>query len=142
MRLVSSAVILLAVVACGEPGAMEVEDAWGRTSPASANNAAFYVTVHNATSTEQRLVGASSDRCEMVQIHLSEVDDQGVMRMRPADAVVRTIAPGERMSMEPGGLHVMCMGVSAPLVIGEMIPLTLTFESGVAVDLDVVVEDR
>lgn len=47
-------------------------------------------------------------------------------RVRPSCLV--DLQPGEAAVLRPGGLHVMLIGLRAPLKEGEKFPLTLTFE--------------
>ena len=42
-------------------------------------------------------------------------------------------------AMKPGGLHIMLMGLAAPLVESESFPLTLTFERAGSLTLEVTV---
>jgi copper(I)-binding protein len=135
--------LAVALAACGsEGGALAVEDAWGRPSPAVADAAAFYAVVSNPGDTADRLVSASSERCGMTEIHETSMDDAGVMSMRPAAAEALVVPAGGGLVLEPGGLHVMCMQVTSPLAEGETIPLRLVFEQAGEVDVDVVVENR
>jgi copper(I)-binding protein len=47
--------------------------------------------------------------------------------MRPlADGV--EIAPGETVTLKPGGLHIMLMKLTGPIKKGDAVPITLTFE--------------
>ena len=68
-------------------------------------------------------------------MHLMEGD---VMRMRAVKAI--EVNPGEPVTLKPGGLHVMLMGLKAQLKDGEQFPLTLTFEKAGSVAVDVAVE--
>lgn len=124
-------VALLLLVACGadEAEGIEVRDVWGRVSPAAAENGAFYMTLVNQQEAEDALLGVRSDRCGSVELHETQIDDQGVMRMRPVDGQRIPLPPGEAVKLAMGGLHVMCIGVSAPFELGEQIPLTLIFEN-------------
>ena len=54
--------------------------------------------------------------------------DDGVMRMRRIAHV--HLPPGETISLEPGGLHIMLFDLSAPLNPGDQVPITLTFSDG------------
>lgn len=141
MAAVPIVVLAMAVAACGGSNSMEVTDAWGRSSPQVAQAGAFYVTVENGTGTGDRLVAAASDRCGMTELHTTVMTD-GVMSMRPAEADQLSIREGERLDMEPGGLHVMCMGLVEPLVAGEEIPLTLTFAEAGDIEVTISIEDR
>jgi copper(I)-binding protein len=52
--------------------------------------------------------------------------DSGVMRMRPVERL--QVDPGARITLRPGGDHVMLMGLKRPLRGGETFPMTLAFE--------------
>jgi copper(I)-binding protein len=58
--------------------------------------------------------------------------------MRPVEAV--EVTPGESTVLKPGGLHVMLMGLKAPLKKGKIFTLTLTFEKAGSVDVAVEVQ--
>ncbi len=38
--------------------------------------------------------------------------------------------PGEELAFEPNALHVMCIGIEEPLVIGERFDVEFTFAEG------------
>ena len=63
------------------------------------------------------------------------VDD--TMRMRHRDAV--TVAAGETVMLEPGGLHIMLMGLSNPLRQGDSFAVTLVTNDDDRVEVDVAV---
>jgi len=62
-----------------------------------------------------------------------------VMRMREL-ANGLEIAPGATVTLAPGGLHMMMMGLKAPLKQGEKVPLTLVFEKAGTIDVEIAVE--
>jgi copper(I)-binding protein len=49
------------------------------------------------------------------------------MRMSPVEGGQISLPAGETVSLQPGGLHVMCIGLTEPFTVGETIPLTLVF---------------
>ena len=56
-----------------------------------------------------------------------DVDAQGVMRMREIDGIA--LAPKAVLRLRPGaGLHLMLIGLKAPLKEGTSFPMTLEFE--------------
>ena len=65
----------------------------------------------------------------------------GLMTMRPADTDQLTAADGT-LTLEPGGLHVMCMQLVEPLVAGDEVDLAVTFEQAGTFDVKVSIEDR
>lgn len=121
------ALCAMLVAACG-PAAVadttiEVGDARMPVPPGP--NAAVYMTLTNAGDTDARLVAASSDVAESAELHESTEQD-GQMSMAPVDGV--DIPTGGTATFEPGGLHLMLLGVDDGLVEGDTISLTLQFE--------------
>ena len=115
-------------------GAISVDDAWARASIGGSKVSAVYLTLTNGGERSERLVGARVDRARHAMIHRSVVED-GVMKMRHVHAL--EIPPGEAVRLEPGGLHVMLMGVSPRLEPGERIPVTLVFEPAGEIEVSV-----
>lgn len=92
----------------------------------SAMSGAGYLTVTNTGSSDDRLVGITAD-FPKVSLHGTENAD-GVMRMFSVDAI--EIPAGETVAFQPGGFHVMFMGLNGdPFEAGDKIPATLTFET-------------
>lgn len=106
-------------------GGLAVISAWARATPPGVDIGAAYVTIENRGGADDRLVGATTPAAEMVSAHETAEED-GVATMRTlADA---SVPAGGKLEMRPGGTHLMLMGLSAPLVEGDSVPLTLTFE--------------
>lgn len=81
--------------------------------------------VHNATEAPDTITAVSSPIANMATLHLSQEVD-GIMQMNMQDSI--TVPVGETVSFEPGGLHIMLMGLSKPLAEGDVFPVTLSFE--------------
>lgn len=111
-----------------------VKDAWSRARPDSAKVGGAFVMIMNDGATTDRLIEVKSPVAKRTEIHESFMKD-GVMSMAPVDDVV--IEPGEKVMLKPGGLHVMLMGLTQKLKMGEEFPMTLVFEH--AGDIKVVV---
>jgi hypothetical protein len=137
MKSPSFAVALAIVVAAAcspanAPKGVTVADAWSMATPAGASVAAGYMRITNGDAEARRLVSGSTAVAERVEIHTMSMDG-GVMRMRPLPEGL-AIAGGETVELKPGGLHLMLVGLRHPLVQGESVPLTLTFDGGLAVE--------
>ena len=63
-----------------EPG-LFVTDPWARESPMLDLAGAAYMVIHNSTDADDALVGVSSPAAEFVELHLSSMDDEGMMSM-------------------------------------------------------------
>ncbi len=118
-------------------GAIEIEHPWARATAADAANGAAYMVLNNEGKEADRLVSATSPTAERVEMH-THIDEGGVMKMRQINAV--ELAPDATVKLAPGGLHVMLIGLKAPLVKGKAIPLTLTFEKAGTVTVEVSVQ--
>jgi copper(I)-binding protein len=114
-------------------GSLTVSDAWARASAGAQPNGAAYLKVRNDGATD-RLLSASAPVAEVVELH-THVMDGTIMRMRKVDAI--DVTGGSTTELKPGGLHVMLIGLKAPLKAGEKFPLTLKFERAGEVKLDV-----
>jgi periplasmic copper chaperone A len=111
------------VAAVAQTRGVEVKDAWARATPGGAENGAAYVTLVSPTG--DRLTGVMSPAAKMTQLH-EMANDGGVMKMRQVPAI--DLPPGQPVTLKPGGLHIMMMGLKHPLKPGQSVPLTLTFE--------------
>src|SRR5258707_963085 len=111
-----------------------VEQPWARATPAGAKTGAVYVTLINNGSTGDRLLGATTPAADKVQFH-SASEENGVSRMREMRAV--EVPPGARVSLNPGGMHIMVGGLKQPLKEGKIFPVTLAFEKGGKEDVSV-----
>lgn len=119
-------------------GNVLVENPWSRPPPAVAVTAAAYFTLSIRGGVGDRLVAAASPAAKRVELHQHLMQD-GVMSMRQVLSV--DVQPGATTDFEPGGLHVMLMGLSEPLLKGATFPLTLTFEKAGRVVVTVKVEE-
>jgi copper(I)-binding protein len=109
---------------------------WTRAA-GQGQNGAGYLTLRNAGTAPDRLVAAESPAARVVELH-THIRDGDVMRMRPVEAMA--VPPGATVRLEPGGLHLMLIGLTRPLVRGESIPVTLRFERGGTVTVSLSVE--
>jgi periplasmic copper chaperone A len=107
-------------------GDLVISQAWSRATPGGAKIGGGYLTIENKGSAPDRLVGASADVADKVQVHEMTMKD-GVMTMRPLEKGV-TIEPGKTVKLAPGGYHLMLFDLKSPLTQGEKLPVTLEFE--------------
>jgi copper(I)-binding protein len=114
-----------------------VTQAWSRATPAGSKVAGGYLTIENKGPAADKLLSASTDAAGKVEIHQMAVND-GVMTMRPVESGL-PIEPGHVVKFAPGGLHLMIVGLSAPLTQGDKVPIVLKFEKAgeITVSFDV-----
>ena len=109
-----------------------VEGAFVRLPP--AENTALYFEVTNNGDAEVALVGASTDVANMVELHEVVMEDEA-MKMQPIEGQEIPVAAGATAVLEPGGLHVMAMGLTATLEEGDEVTWTLEFSNGCTTEL-------
>lgn len=108
-----------------------VAGAWVRQVPPAARMTAGYLQITNPGSEPLVIVGAESPLFNAVEVHGTEMVD-GMARMRHQDSV--TVAPGETVSFEPGGLHLMLMQAVETIPSEGEIPLALLLADGSRID--------
>ncbi len=136
-------VTMLLVVACGGDdsgevvaGDLTISHAVARF-PSPNGNGAAYLTIENAGS-EDTLLSAVSSIATMAQIHETVTEGAG-SQMQPRDEV--PVPAGGSLRLQPGGYHIMLMGVSDPPAAGDEFDLTLVFERAGTVVVTVEVAD-
>lgn len=105
----------------------------------SAKSGSGYFSVANTGVDDDRLIAVKA-AFPKVMLHTTEMSD-GVARMSHVEGI--DIPAGEAITLEPGGYHVMFMGLNGdPFDVGESIPATLVFERAGEVDVVFMVEPR
>lgn len=116
-------------------GNLNIIDPWSRATPKGAQVAAGYLKISNTGSTDDRLVGGSSEIAGKLEIHEMTMDNN-VMKMRPLKDGL-TIKAGESVELKSGSFHLMFVGLSKPLAAGEHFKAVLQFEKAGAVNVEV-----
>lgn len=130
---VTAAVLLSTAALAGD---IAVKAPWARASAGMAKAGAAFMEITSDGGAD-RLVAAAADVSDAVELHTHTMEGE-VMRMRRVDAI--DVPAGGAVKLEPGGFHIMFLGLHEPLKEGERFPLTLTFEN--AGDMTVEVEVR
>lgn len=121
-------------------GPIRVEHPWAAATPPGAAVGAAYMRIANSGRTPVRLVGASTPAAARVEIHTMSMEG-GVMRMRPVVGGL-VVPAGGQVRLAPGGLHLMLIGLKGPLRVEDFVPLSLHFEGGLNLNLELYVEAR
>ena len=104
-----------------------VMNAWVRQADPLAKANAGYMTLINTAADEQTLIEVQSDAFEKVEMHEMTVVD-GMMKMRELNSLV--IPSNGLASFAPGGKHLMMHGPRVSLMKGQIVVVTLVFDSG------------
>lgn len=120
-------------------GDLKIIHPWAMPTAASMHGGAGgmgFVIVRNAGQKADKLLSVSAAITQKIEIHQNLKGAQPAMQQTgsldiPASADVR---------LEPGGSHLMLMGLEKPLVEGDHFPITLQFERSGKITVDMVVQ--
>jgi copper(I)-binding protein len=107
--------------------AVVVSDAYVREVPPGQMNSAAFMTLNNQSDVDHAVVAASSPAAKVTELH-THINEAGVMKMRQVERI--DVAAHSQTVLEPGGLHVMLMGLSGDLKQGQDVTITLTLDDG------------
>ena len=131
----------LVLSACGTESTgpkISVEDAWARPVPAAGGNGAVFFRLVNAGNEADQLIGGESPVAGAVEVHRTTMDE-GVMQMEHIPGLE---VPAKReVLLEPGGYHVVLIGVNTSLALGDTLPITLRFEKSGETQMEVQVRE-
>lgn len=106
---------------------LSVSRAWVRANVPGTEVAAAYFNLRNPGPQVATLIGISTASAASASVHATVIA-RGVSSMRELEQV--KLLPGETVEFEPGGMHVMLMGVKGALRPGTAIELKLRFADG------------
>lgn len=109
-----------------QAGSLQITGAFTRATLPRAPVGGGYLTLTNQGAEADRLIGVTAPVGTEVQIHEMTMAD-GVMTMRHLPDGLE-IPAGQTVALEPGGYHLMIVGLSDPLVEGGHLDMVLTFE--------------
>ena len=136
----SAATLALAVPALAGDAVIKIMDPYARAASPSAKSGAAFMMLMNHGTEDDRLIAATSDVAKKVELHTHIEDANGVMQMRH-DPDGFEIPAGGSHALARGGDHVMFMGLNGAFEQGATVPLTLVFESGEEITLEVPVDN-
>ena len=133
MKLALAAIAALSVASAAQ-AAPKVEAAWTRPAALGGTGAGF-MTLKNPDAKPDALVAVESPLSKVVQIHQSSMSG-GMASMKEVTRVA--IPAGGAVTFAPGGYHLMLIGLTKPVKVGDKVPATLTFASGARVKVSFV----
>lgn len=106
---------------------VEISDPYVRMVPPNAPATAAFMTITNKDGKDHAVVSAKGYINKITELH-THLHDNGVMRMRQVDKI--DLPAGGATALQPGGLHVMLIGLNEPVQEGQKIQIDLTFDDG------------
>ena len=130
MKSIALSLILASAAGSIWAQAVQVKDAWVRTSVQGQKATGAFMTI--TAKDGVKLVGGSSPAAGVTEIHEMKMDGD-VMKMR-AVAGGLDLPAGKAVELKPGGYHVMLMDLKAALPKDSTVPLTLVFKDAKGVE--------
>lgn len=115
-------------------GDLTVTQAWARATIGADRPAVLYLMIRNDGAADDQLEALATPTATMPMLHQTVVEN-GVAQMPHAEHVL--VPAGGTLALEPGGYHGMLMGLVEALEAGDTFPVTLAFQSGTKVTVEV-----
>jgi copper(I)-binding protein len=113
--------------ASGSADSITISDAYVRQAPPGSPATGAFMVLHNSGSKLVKLIKADNPVSQLTELH-THLHEGGMMKMRPVKDI--PIPAGGEARLQPGGLHIMLIDMKAPLLDGDQLPLTLSFDDG------------
>jgi copper(I)-binding protein len=104
-----------------------VEQGWMRAMPPTQRMSAAYMTLRNEGKVAVIIRGASMDGVADASFHETRHRD-GSVTMKALTSL--TVGPGDQLVLEPGGTHLMMMGIARMPAAGEDVTVCLNTSAG------------
>lgn len=106
-----------------------VSEAYVRGLPPGQPNTAAFMTLSNTGDKAVEIIAVSSNASAKAEIHHSK-NHNGMMSMEKLAGL--TIAAGDSVTLQPGGRHLMLLGLHQPLSEGDEVKLQFNLSNGLA----------
>jgi copper(I)-binding protein len=114
-------------------GSLKIEQPWARATVTQTGGA--YLTIDNGGPPD-KLVGVQTEVAQKAELH-RHIMEGNVMKMVPVPGGIAL--PAGKTTLQPGGYHIMLLGMKGPLKPGTTFPLKLTFEKAGTIEVTVTV---
>ena len=122
-----------------EKGDIQVRHPWSRATPPGAMVAVGYMEIRNTGAQPDRLIAASTPVAKSVEMHVTQREGE-VMKMRQVKDF--EIPARERITLRPGGSHLMLVDVVRSLKKGERFIMRLRFERAGEMEVELEVQEQ
>ncbi len=129
-----AALIFVGLTVWAAAGGISVADAWARPTIGQSGTTAAYMTIANRGKEADILKRVRSKKVKSIEMHQATMTADGVIKMRKVEGGL-PIDAGASLVFEPGGTHLILLGLDNALNAGEQLLLTLEFDHAGPVDV-------
>lgn len=115
---------------------VSVEDAWIREVPPGSPAAAVFMVITNSSDKAVRVVSMASPIAQRVEWHDMKREN-GLVRMTQRKVI--ELPANARVQLQPGGSHVMLLGMQKAPSTGSQVPVILSLDNGQQLTINAVV---
>lgn len=119
--------ILSFTISSAMAGDVTIIDPYVRAVPPGQTVSAAFLQLENKSGVSRAIINATSPVSKVVELH-AHTHENGMMQMRRVEAI--EIPANGKTVLEPGGLHIMLIGLHDPLMIDQKVAITLEFKDG------------
>lgn len=106
---------------------IQIDDPYVRIVPPMAPATAAFMVIRNTDQQDHALISAKAYINDKTELH-THIHDRGVMRMRQVPKIL--LPASQSTALQPGGLHIMLIGLNHMIRDRQPIKIDLTFEDG------------
>ena len=130
IKRVPLALLVLVLGACVAPELddLTVESAWIRSMPPGSKMTAAYFKLTNNSTEVIRIIEVKSSEFSSASFHQTVISEEGVASME--EIPILELKPGDSVSLEPGGKHLMLTGGQFAEIPEECCVIRLEIEDG------------
>ncbi len=110
-----------------EPIELKLGDATAFATAEGATAGAVFLRISNPSPREDFLNGVTATVGTSAELHKTTIDENGTATMRKVRQL--TIKPGNHLVLNPKGHHIMILGLTKALKVGDIFEVTLDFNS-------------
>ncbi|MGI9824427.1 copper chaperone PCu(A)C [Agromyces sp. Marseille-Q5079] len=117
---------------------ISITDAWIKS--ADSDMTAGFGVIENTGTADVTIESATAEFANMIELHETVETEGGEMKMQPKEGGF-VIEPGDSLTLQPGGDHLMIMDLTEKLSAGSDLTILLEFSDGSTTEFDAVVKD-
>ena len=136
LLVLTTAALAVSTAALAGESALRIDDPYIRLVPPGTTTTGAFMTIHNASNAERKLVKATSPISDKVQLH-THMNENGVMKMREIPEIV--VPASGKVELKPGSYHIMLIETKNALNEGDRVPITLNFDDASTSQVEAIV---